>query len=114
MDILYGQKYEGAAPLLALMSVRLLLAHFGIAKSLFFLRENAFGISLTGALLGCAINIGLNLAMIPIWGASGAVLASVISFFVTIFLADLLFTTTRRNFYLMVRALVTPWRFRAM
>jgi len=38
----------------------------------------------------------------------------VISFFVTIFLADLLFTTTRRNFYLMVRALVTPWRFRAM
>jgi O-antigen/teichoic acid export membrane protein len=114
VGILYGPQYEGAAPLLALMSARLLLANFGIAKSLFFLRENAFGISLIGALLGCAINVGLNFALIPAWGAAGVVWASVISFFVTIFLVDLLFPATRRNFFLMVRALGTPWRFRAI
>jgi len=112
VDALYGAQYRGAAPLLALMTIRLLLANLGVAKSLFFLNESAFGISFIGALVGCLVNIGLNLVLIPLWGALGVVWASTLSFFVTIFLMDLAFPRMRRNFSLMVRALMTPWRFR--
>lgn len=112
VNLLYGPHYQGAAPLLALLSVRLLLANLGVAKSLFFLKESAFGISFVGALVGCLLNIGLNLVLIPAWGTVGVVWASTMSFFVTIFLMDLVFPKTRRNFLLMVRALMTPWRFK--
>ena len=112
VNLLFGPKYQAAAPLLALMSVRLLLANFGVAKSLFFLKENAFGISLVGALAGCIVNVGLNLVLIPEWGTVGVVWASTISFFVTIFVMDLFFSKTRRNFLIMIRALMTPWRFK--
>ena len=112
VKLLYGQEYQAAAPLLALLCIRLLLANFGVAKSLFFLRENAFGISFSGALAGCLTNIALNFILIPRWGTLGVVWASTISFFVTIFVMDLFFLKTRRNLALMVRGLLTPWRFR--
>jgi O-antigen/teichoic acid export membrane protein len=112
VKLLYGPEYQAAAPLLALLCIRLLLANFGVAKSLFFLRENAFGISFSGALVGCLTNIGLNFVLIPKWGTLGVVWASTISFFVTIFVMDLFFLKTRRNLALMVRGLLTPWRFR--
>lgn len=112
INFLYGAQYLGAAPLLALLTIRLLLANLGVAKSLFFLKESAFGISFMGALVGCVVNICLNFIFIPAWGIFGVVWASTISFFVTIILMDLVFAKTRRNFYLMVRALMTPWRFR--
>ena len=112
VNLLFGPQYQTAAPLLALMSIRLLLANFGVAKSLFFLRENAFGISLLGALTGCVVNIGLNFILIREWGTFGVVWASTFSFFVTIFIMDLFFRRTRRNFFIMVLALITPWRFK--
>jgi len=114
INLLYGADYSGAAPLLSLLTFRLLLAFIGIAKSNFVTNERLFAVSFIGAAAGAALNVLLNLVLIPAWGAEGAIWASTASFLLTIVLMDLLFTRTRRNFFLVAKALLTPWRIRAL
>ena len=114
INLLYGADYSGAAPLLSLLTLRLLLAFIGIAKSNFVTNERLFAVSFIGAAAGASLNVLLNLLLIPAWGAEGAIWASTASFLLTIVLMDLLFTRTRRNFFLVEKALLTPWRIRAL
>jgi O-antigen/teichoic acid export membrane protein len=112
VELLYGAAYAPAAPLLALLTLRLLLAFIGVARSAYVLNEKLFALSFASAAAGAALNVLLNLAWIPLWGAQGAVWASTLSFFLTTIVADLLFARTRPNFVLMARGLLTPWRAR--
>jgi O-antigen/teichoic acid export membrane protein len=112
VKLLYGESYAPAAPLLALLTLRLLLAYIAIARSAYVVNERLFALSFVVAAAGAVLNVSLNLAWIPAWGAKGAVWASTLSFFFTIIVADLLFKQTRPNFFLMTRALFTPWRAR--
>jgi polysaccharide transporter, PST family len=113
VGLLYGAAYAAAAPLLSLLSLRLLLAFFGVARSSFVANERLFAFSFIGAMLGALLNVGLNLVLIPRFGAEGAIWASSASFFFTIFVMDLIVARTRQNFFTMVLALLTPWRARA-
>jgi O-antigen/teichoic acid export membrane protein len=92
----------------------LLLAFIGIAKSTFVTNERLFAVSFVGAAVGALLNVLLNLLFIPAGGAEGAIWVSTASFFCTIVLMDLLFVITRRNFFLVVKALFTPWRIKAL
>lgn len=114
INLLYGADYSDAAPLLALLTLRLLLAFIGIAKSNFVTNERLFAVSFVGAAVGALLNVLLNLLLIPAWGAQGAIWASTASFLCTIVLMDLVFARTRRNFFLVVKALFTPWRVKAL
>ncbi|HKQ26574.1 MAG TPA: flippase [Burkholderiales bacterium] len=114
VHLLYGADYSDSAPLLSLLTVRLLLAFIGIAKSTFVTTERLFAVSFVGAAVGALLNVLLNWLLIPAWGAKGAIFASTASFFCTIVLMDLLFVRTRRNFFLVVKALCTPWRVKAL
>jgi O-antigen/teichoic acid export membrane protein len=112
VHLLYGASYAPAAPLLSLLTLRLLLAYVAIARSAYVVNERLFALSLVTTAIGAFLNLSLNLLWMPEWGAKGAVCASTVSFFFTIVVADLLFKQTRPNFFLMARALVTPWRAR--
>ena len=112
--LLYGPAFAASGPLLALLAIRLLLAYVGVARSAYVVNEKLYPIALLIALGGAVINIVLNLAFIPLWGATGAVWASTLSFFFTAIVGDLLFTRTRENFFLMTTAMLTPWRARAV
>jgi O-antigen/teichoic acid export membrane protein len=112
VNLLYGASYAPAAPLLSLLTLRLLLAYVAVARSAYVLNERLFALSLVTAAIGAFLNLSLNLMWVPEWGAKGAVWASTLSFFFTIVVADLLFKQTRPNFFLMAHALLTPWRAR--
>lgn len=110
--ILLGSQYEGSAILLSLLSIRLFFANFGVAKSLFIANENLFKYSLITAITGTSINILINYFLIPDYASIGAIWSSIISFTVTVFLIDLFYYRVRKNLWVMLLAIITPWKFK--
>ncbi len=89
--LLFGIEYQSAGILLALMSSRLFFTNMGVARGTFILTENLMKFSLMTTILGTIANIGLNYLWIREYGAVGAIIATIISFGVTIFLIDILY-----------------------
>jgi O-antigen/teichoic acid export membrane protein len=82
----------------------------GVAKSSFITNENLFRYALITSVVGAGLNIGMNYFLIPELKAGGAILATIGSFFVSIFLMDLFFRDTRKNFGWMMKGMATFWR----
>jgi O-antigen/teichoic acid export membrane protein len=110
MVVLYGEEFRPAGYLLSLFAIRLLFTNMGVAKASFITNESLFKYSLLTAVVGAAINIGMNYFLIPPFKAIGAIWATIGSFTVSIFLMDLLFAGTRRNLGWMVKGMFSFWR----
>lgn len=108
--LLYGPRYADAAPLLALLTLRLFFTNFGLARSLYLTNENLLKLGLAAAVIGGAANIPLNLWLIPRYGAAGAVVAALASFFITTFIVDVFHPEARANLRLMLTGIASPWR----
>lgn len=108
--LLYGGAYAGAAALLPWLALRLFFTNYGVARGLFVTNEGLFRFALITSVVGAALNLALNLALVPHWGARGAIAASLASFAVTIFGLEWLEARARWNLRLMLRAIFLPWR----
>jgi len=108
--LLFGIEYQPAGILLSLMAIRLFFANMGVARSAYILTENLMRFSMITMLLGTITNILLNYLWIEEYGGKGAVVASLVSFFVTIFLIDLIFLKTRKNVMLQVKGIFTFYK----
>jgi O-antigen/teichoic acid export membrane protein len=108
--VVFGAAYKEAGVLLSLFAVRLFFTNFGVAKNLFITNENLFRYSMITAGVGAIVNLILNYLLIPIYASVGAIWAMIISFFITIFLLDIFFYRVRKNFIIMIEAVLTPWR----
>lgn len=108
--LLFGGDYQPAGVLLAMLSIRLFFANMGVARSSYLLTENLMKFSFLTMVLGTFTNIGLNYIWIPSFGAEGAIVASIISFFVTIFLVDIMYSKTRKNVLLQLKSLFTFYK----
>lgn len=108
--LLFGVAYQPAGILLALLSIRLLFANMGVARSVFILTENLMRFSMITMLLGTVVNIGLNYLWIPEYGSKGAVLATITSFIVTIYIVDVCYSKTRQNVFLQIKSMFTFYK----
>jgi O-antigen/teichoic acid export membrane protein len=108
--LLYGSEFEAAGYLLSLFSLRLFFSNMGVGKSVFIVNESLFKYSLLTVIVGAIANISLNYLLIPLYGAQGAVLASMLSFTVSIFLLDSFFEKTRYNQKLMLQGIFSFWK----
>jgi O-antigen/teichoic acid export membrane protein len=109
ITILYGAEYQAAGYLLSLFALRLFFSNMGVGKSVFIVNESLFKYSLLTVIVGAIANIVLNYFLIPLRGPTGAILASMISFTVSIFLVDLFFEKTRLNQKLMFQGIFSFW-----
>lgn len=105
--LLFGIEYQAAGVLLALMAVRLLFTNMGVARSAYIMTENLMQHSLFTMILGTMTNIFLNYKWIPELGVKGAVLSTIVSFFVSVFLIDVFYPKTRRNVLMQFRSMIT-------
>jgi O-antigen/teichoic acid export membrane protein len=112
VTLLYGMEYQAAGYLLSLFAVRLFFSNMGVAKSVFIVNESLFRYSLLTVVIGAIANISLNYFLIPVYGSVGSVMASIISFTVSIFLVDFFFERTRENQKLMIRGIFSFWKLR--
>lgn len=79
----------------------------GVARSVFILTENLMKFSLITMIIGTVTNVILNYFWIKQFGAKGAIIATLFSFFVTTFLIDFFYSKTRANCVLQIHAMVT-------
>ena len=107
---LYGAEYEAAGFLLSLFALRLFFSNMGVGKSIYIVNESMFTYSLLTVIIGAASNIALNWFLIPRYGTVGAVVASMISFTISIFIVDLFFKKAFRNLKLMIRGILSFWK----
>ncbi|HMI67143.1 MAG TPA: flippase [Cyclobacteriaceae bacterium] len=109
---LYGFEYQAAGYLLSLFALRLFFSNMGVGKSVFIVNESLFKYSLLTVIVGATANIALNYFLIPPYGTTGAIVASMLSFTVSIFLVDLFFERTRLNQKLMFQGMFSFWKIR--
>jgi len=111
---LFGNEYAAAAALLPYFSLRIFFTNFGVAKGLFITNDGLFRYSLVMAAVGAALNIGFNYLLIPRYASMGVIAAMSISFLANTILIDLLYSQTRRNFRVMIKAIFTFWQIQLM
>jgi O-antigen/teichoic acid export membrane protein len=110
--LLYGAEYQAAGFLLSLFALRLFFSNMGVGKSIYIVNESMFTYSLLTVVIGAASNIALNFFLIPLYGTIGAIIASMISFTISIFLVDLFFKKALTNLKLMIRGILSFWKLR--
>jgi len=62
-------------------------------------------------ILGTITNIVLNYVWIPQYGAKGAIIATICSFFVTTFAVDIFYYKTRENVICQLKSIFTFYKF---
>lgn len=80
IHLLFGNAYEKAGPMLAILIWASLFVNLGVARSSFLTAMNWTRLHLFTVFLGCLLNIGLNILLIPVAGGVGAAIATCISY----------------------------------
>jgi PST family polysaccharide transporter len=79
VDLVFGSNYRAAAPILAVHGWTLMFIFIGIAQSGYDVIENLTWFATTRMFIGAALNIALNLFLIPRFGAIGSAVATLIA-----------------------------------
>ncbi len=103
---LYGSAYGEAGPLLEVYVLSGFFVMLGHAREYWITVENVTRFSLYSTIVGAAINILLNLILIPRFGPIGAAYATLIAMFACSYLVNLVSSRTRRVFHMQTKALL--------
>ena len=106
INLLYGEAYLPAVQPLRIVTWYVAFSYLGVARDTWIVCEGKQKY-LPLIYMGAAItNVVLNAIMIPIWSASGAALASLMTQISTIFIFPLLIKGYRPNVRLMVKGMI--------
>jgi PST family polysaccharide transporter len=109
IELLFAEAYASAWTTMAIYVWALPFMFLGVARTQHLLNERSMNISLWFSLLGLALNLGANYALIPAMGRNGAALATLVAQIGSAVFASFLFPSTRRLARLQCLALLTPW-----
>ncbi|PKN87292.1 MAG: flippase [Deltaproteobacteria bacterium HGW-Deltaproteobacteria-1] len=104
VTLLFGNAYQQSGPILAIHIWAGIFVFLGVASGKWFLIEGLQRYTFYRTLLGAVVNVGLNILMIPKFGATGAAYATVISYAIAAMFSDLLQKETRPMFKMKLRA----------
>lgn len=107
---IFGEEYAGAAVMLRIhvLALPFIYLHHAFSKWIVLERLPVFALVTQGT--GAAMNLGLNLLLIPTQGGIGAAIATVISYASASCLILPIFATTRPFFSMMTGAFLNPAR----
>ena len=95
IQILYGEQYAASARVLSVYVWAQFGSNFGIARNAYFALEGQLRYGLYLTVVGSIFNIVLNSLLIPIYGAFGATVATLITYFYVIILVNFLIKELR-------------------
>ena len=110
VTLLFGNEYHSVGILLSLMAIRLFFTNMGVARGAYIINENLMVFSLITMTLGTITNIVLNYYWIPLYASKGAIIATIISFFVSIFVVDIFYSKTRNNVILQLHGIFSFYK----
>jgi O-antigen/teichoic acid export membrane protein len=108
MLVLFSSAYAEAGPLLAILAWTGVFTSLGSARELLILEKNWTKVGLLSIALGGAANILLNIFLIPYYGALGAVVATIISYWAAVHGTCFLFKPLRKTGWMMTKAMLYP------
>jgi O-antigen/teichoic acid export membrane protein len=108
VELLFHSAYAKTGPLLALLIWTGLFTSLGAARNVFMVSQNWLRINLATTLLGCLMNIALNYYLIPVYGAMGAIIASLISYWFAIHGTCFIFKPLRNTGWMLAKAMIYP------
>lgn len=106
--VVFGPDYARAAPMLAVLVWSILFTNLGVARSSFLTTMNMTRPYLVTVMLGAAVNVVLNLILIPRWGGMGAVIASCVAYWLAAHGSCYLYPPLVRTGNMLTRALLMP------
>ena len=108
--VLYSNGYSGAAPVLAIHIWASVFVFLGVAQTPWDLSKNLLKLSLFRTVAGAAINVAMNLYLIPRYSATGAAIATVVSYAVSSVFGNAFSPRTRPIFFMQMRSFL-PGKF---
>ena len=103
--ILYGADYLPAVPVLQILIWNSAFSYMGYVRNIWILGEEKHSYLWIINLCGAVVSVVLNLGLIPIWGACGAALASVLVQIFTNFIMGFLLKPIRQNNKLLLQGM---------
>ena len=103
---LYKDAFAPAGQLFSLMAIRLFFANYGVVRGAYLMTENLMRYSMITMIVGTLVNLILNYFWISRYHSVGAIWASIVSFFTTIFLIDFYYYKTRSNCKMMLQSML--------
>lgn len=108
VPLLFGEEYRGGGVILAVLIWSNIFTTLEMARGAFLTAMNWTRVYLATVVLGCLLNIGLNLWLIPLYGGLGAAIASVLSYWLAAHGSCFIFKPLRRTGIMLSRALLCP------
>jgi O-antigen/teichoic acid export membrane protein len=105
---LFSSAYADAGPLLAVLVWTGVFTSLGVARNVLIVAKKWARLNLICIGGGCLLNILLNLALIPRYGAMGAVVATCISYWFAVHGTCLLLKPLRKTGWMMTKAMLCP------
>ena len=105
VKILYGEAFLPAVPVLQILVWNTAFSYMGYVRNIWILGEEKHSYLWIINLGGAIASLMLNLLLIPVWGACGAAVASVLVQFFTNVLMGYILKPIRPNNYLLLRGM---------
>jgi O-antigen/teichoic acid export membrane protein len=108
VPFLFGEVYAEAGPMLVGLAWAGIFFNLAVARSQYLTALNWTRLNFITDLLGCLMNVVLNIILIPRYGGMGAVVASVISYWVVAHGSCVLFRPLHKNGIMLTKAILYP------
>ena len=105
VKILYGSEYAATIPILQILTWYSCFSYMGTVRNIWLLAEEKQKYLPAINFTGVVLNIAMNAFMIPMWGACGAALASLLTQLLMNFVLGFIFKPIRKNNMLMLKGL---------
>ncbi len=106
ISILYGKEFMGAVNPLRIITWYTAFSYLGVARNAWVVCRDKQKHLKYIYILAAVSNVGLNLIFIPLWGAAGAAMASLISQILTSVILPLFIKPLKENAVLMLEAII--------
>jgi PST family polysaccharide transporter len=106
VSLIYGRTFAGSQSMLSVHVWSTWMVFVSVASEPWYIHRQLRHRFVGKTLLAAAVNVALNLALIPRHGGRGAALATVVSYGVSAFGCNLLWRDTRDLFWLQLRAML--------
>jgi O-antigen/teichoic acid export membrane protein len=106
INILYGKAYSPAALPLKIITWYTAFSYFGVARSAWMVCNEKQKYLKYMYIFAAILNVVINAVMIPVWGPSGAALASLITQIFTSIILPYCIKDLRPNAKLMIEAIL--------
>ena len=110
IPLLFGEAYQAAALILAIHIWASVFVFMRAVLSKWLIAEELYIFSLVTHALGAAINVGLNLVLIPLYGGLGAAVATLLGYATAGYISLWVSPKTRPMAVMMTKALAWPMR----